>query len=106
MDIGPYLIGGVFVIFVIAQLRRIGRMPSRYVCTQCYRDNNGVRKVPGSLWITLILIVFAIVPGIVYEIWRCSASRIVCATCRHDSLIPAKSPHGRALMGLGPRVPR
>jgi hypothetical protein len=47
-------------------------------CIAC--GHVGATKVKGSFFITLILLWFAIVPGVIYEIWRRSGGK-VCSAC-------------------------
>lgn len=59
-------------------------------CPHC--GHIGKPKVGGSLFITLILLLLWVIPGLIYEIWRTSEKQLVCEECRHKGLIPASSP--------------
>lgn len=63
-----------------------------WICNQC--GHAGIPRIvtPGSGWITLLLLLIACIPGIIYEIWRSTARRRVCAACGGQSVIPATSP--------------
>ena len=52
-------------------------------CKQC-----GESKLKGSGWITLILILFYIIPGVIYMIWRRSGLG-ECKFCSSSDVIPA-----------------
>lgn len=72
---------------------------SGLICADCgWRGSKGQTQVPGSLLITLILLLFMIIPGVIYEIWRMSAKRR-CPSCGGQHTVPAKSPMGRRLVG-------
>lgn len=51
-------------------------------CKQC-----GESKLKGSAWITVVLILFYIIPGIIYMIWRRSGLG-VCKFCDSNNVIP------------------
>lgn len=59
-------------------------MPRVYCnnCQQC-----GESKLKGSGWITLILILFYIIPGLIYMVWRRSGLG-ACKFCDSVDLIP------------------
>ena len=56
----------------------------RVYCRNCKRCD--VSKPKGTIWITLILLLFYIVPGIIYEIWRNSGLG-VCKSCGSEDLL-------------------
>lgn len=58
-------------------------------CPNCGSITDG--KIPGSLWITLFLLLLWVLPGIVYEIWRTQKSQLRCAKCNLSGLIPIDS---------------
>lgn len=67
-----------------------------YVCTQCGFLGLPSWKVPGSTAITLILVWFAVVPAIIYSIWRNSNRFPACPQCGAPrSMIPSDSEMGR-----------
>lgn len=51
-------------------------------CKQC-----GESKLKGSTWITVVLILFYIIPGVIYMIWRRSGLGI-CKFCASNNVIP------------------
>lgn len=56
-------------------------------CRNCHKC--GVSKPQGTVWITLILLLFYIIPGIIYEIWRNSGMG-VCGACGNSNIILEK----------------
>lgn len=60
--------------------------------SRCVSCNNcghiGWSKPKGSVWITLVLAFFFIVPAIIYEIWRRSGNG-VCETCDSSLIKPS-----------------
>lgn len=53
-------------------------------CRNCQKCT--ISKPHGSGWITLILLLFYIVPGIIYEIWR-NAGMGVCGSCGNSDIL-------------------
>ena len=68
-------------------------------CPNCGYVGKGT--VRGSLAITLVLLCFFIVPGIIYELWREGGGRRKCKACGAFGLIPADSPNAQKLMTQG-----
>jgi hypothetical protein len=71
------------------------------VCKDCWTISNPTKnkKLRGSPWITLILILFFIVPGIIYMIWRRGdIGNEICAKCRSKNLVPVDSPMGQKII--------
>ncbi len=59
------------------------------LCTNCGNVEEG--KVGGSLILTLILLLFWIIPGLIYEVWRTSEKQLQCKKCHSKGLIPKDS---------------
>jgi hypothetical protein len=59
-------------------------------CMHCGTTSKG--EYAGSLWITLILLCFWIVPGLIYETWRVGKGRNICPNCKRHDMVPANSP--------------
>ena len=72
----------------------------RLYCSACGQVSDGQRHVPGSILIELVLWLCLLVPGICYSIWRHSAARKVCPTCKNAGLIPVTSPRARQELNL------
>lgn len=71
-------------------------MAKKQYCPHCGTIGKGT--VRGSLAITLVLLFFFIVPGIIYELWRESGGRKKCKSCGVFGLIPIDSPKAQELM--------
>lgn len=65
------------------------------LCTHCGHVGIPDRHTPGSGWIELVLWLCVLVPGLIYSIWRRSASRPVCERCGSAVLLPLESPVAR-----------
>ena len=63
-------------------------MAQQVYCSNCGSTTNP--KVAGSIIITLILVLFAFFPAVIYEIWRGKNKR--CRTCSSPSIMPLSSP--------------
>lgn len=66
---------------------------------QVYCNNCGsmtTSKVSGSIFITLILVWFAVIPAIIYEAWR--AKNKVCRECGSSSIMPLHAPAAQQAM--------
>ena len=63
-------------------------MAQQVYCSNCGSTTNP--KVAGSIMITLILVWFAIVPAVIYEIWRGKNKR--CRQCGSPATMPLHSP--------------
>jgi|SRR5580704_12186044 hypothetical protein len=74
------------------------------ICTQCGTVASPKRFVPGSIIITLILLLFYVIPGLIYEIWRRSSTYDVCQKCGSRNLVPPASPFGRDIVTTRPSV--
>jgi predicted RNA-binding Zn-ribbon protein involved in translation (DUF1610 family) len=61
-------------------------------CSLCGTQAIPRRRVPGSPWITFLLLCCGIVPGLIYALWRSSAAASVCPACGSQALIPLGTP--------------
>ena len=59
-------------------------------CLSC--GHTGLGKYRGSLMVTLVLLCFAIVPGLLYEFWRMWYGDAKCGNCAKITLVPMNSP--------------
>lgn len=57
-------------------------------CRNC--GHQGWSKPKGSIWITLVLAFFFLIPAIIYEIWRRSGLG-VCENCGSDQIKPSQA---------------
>jgi hypothetical protein len=68
-----------------------------HICTSCRTVAVPLNRAPGSAAITFILFLCGIVPGVIYSLWRHSASYKVCPACVARNPIPVDSPAAAAL---------
>jgi|SRR5690554_3070057 len=70
------------------------------ICTNCGYEGKAKFKTKGSFLIEIVLWLFFIIPGLIYSLWRMSASKMmVCPECDNiNTMIPADSP--RAVNGI------
>ena len=61
-------------------------------CVTCEHRGPTTEKTPGSVAITLILLFFFIIPGLLYEVWRSNNRKLVCSKCGSTDVIPFDSP--------------
>jgi len=69
------------------------------ICANCgsIGIEENITIVRGSGWITLILICFYCMPGIIYWIWRYNKKETRCGACKSKLLIFINSPRGKEL---------
>ena len=72
----------------------------KFYCPSCGQVGNGVRHVPGSIVLEIVLWLCFLMPGLIYSIWRHAATKKACRTCRQPGLIPVDSPRARRELGL------
>jgi DNA-directed RNA polymerase subunit RPC12/RpoP len=65
-----------------------GNLEGKVYCNQCRAVTKP--KLKGSGWITIILLLFYIIPGLIYMVWRRSGLG-VCGNCNSSNVIPAKN---------------
>lgn len=70
----------------------------KLLCVNCGFVGEPKKEIPGSIWITLILLCFYIIPGIVYEIWRNNATKHICPMCGSANLLPLDSPNAKKIL--------
>ncbi|HUY62226.1 MAG TPA: hypothetical protein VMV50_00300 [Candidatus Paceibacterota bacterium] len=80
-------------------------MKDPMVCTNCGHVGSPKEEIPGSIWITLILLCFFILPGIIYEIWRNSGTKKVCKLCGNANLVPIDSPNAIKMLESQGKTP-
>lgn len=71
------------------------------LCTQCLEVGKPKVHTPGSILITLILLIPFFIPAIVYEIWRVTNRKYACACCGSFELIPPESKRAKQLLSAG-----
>jgi hypothetical protein len=70
---------------------------TKIICRNCGNIGFSKEVIKGSLWITIILLFFYILPGIIYEIWRGTTKVFCCPKCNSQSIIPANTPAARKI---------
>ncbi len=69
-----------------------------FICPNCGTPSGYAVKAPkGNVLIGIILLLFFIVPGIIYFIWMGSGGTDVCIKCKQPGLVPISSPRGQQL---------
>ena len=71
-------------------------MFKQFVCTSCGYIGSPIKVSRGNGLVQLILLLCAIIPGILYMIWRNKHS--ACAKCRNATIIPVDSPMGKSIL--------
>jgi hypothetical protein len=79
-------------------------MSSLVLCTHCGATTVPRRVTPGPGWITLVLLIFFVVPGVIYWLWRHTSTYEVCAQCGNRSLIPPTAPVAQTMVAAHPSV--
>ena len=72
-------------------------MDQLWACEHCGTVGTAKTTVRGSVVLELCLYFLAILPGLLYSIWRSSTRRRVCARCGSAALVPADTPRGRQI---------
>lgn len=67
-------------------------------CKSCHAVDGTKRNMPGSILIELVLWLCFIVPGLIYSLWRHSATKQVCSSCGSKEIIPISSPLAKQLL--------
>jgi hypothetical protein len=57
--------------------------------------------MPGTAWVSLVLLVPFVLPGVVYQVWRMGMRREVCPRCGSAALIPGDAPLARTWRAAG-----
>jgi proteolipid membrane potential modulator len=68
------------------------------ICTQCGHCGPTKTHTKGSFLIELVLWICALLPGLIYSLWRLTTRQRVCRKCESSSLVPADTPRGRQLL--------
>lgn len=61
------------------------------ICRNCGHEGGTERKLKGHFFITLILLLFYIIPGIVYMVWRRAGLHDSCTKCGSLNVVPSGS---------------
>lgn len=72
------------------------------LCTLCGHETlQPLRRMPGTGWVSLLLLVPFVLPGVVYQVWRFAMRREVCPRCGSTALIPGDAPLARTWRAAG-----
>ena len=69
------------------------------VCTRCLNKVIPKFQTKGSTGIEVILWLFALVPGLIYSIWRRTNELRVCPSCESPDLVPYESERAKSIFG-------
>jgi ssDNA-binding Zn-finger/Zn-ribbon topoisomerase 1 len=69
----------------------------KMICPNCGFQGSPIKR-PGNFIIELLLWCFALVPGLIYTIWRYSSSQKFCPKCNRPGMISVDSPRGQKLL--------
>lgn len=68
------------------------------VCKHCGHHGPARKHTKGSSLITLVLLLFLIVPGIIYALWRMTSKELVCRRCGSPQIVSDRSPEGQRML--------
>jgi len=73
---------------------------SNQVCRDCWSISQPTqnKELRGSAFITVLLLLMYIIPGIIYMVWRRGDKSIICTKCRSKNLVPVDSPMGQKII--------
>lgn len=86
----------IIVIILVATRQELTVGSREEYCTACGIVGYAQFRKDGSASIEILLWLLALLPGLIYSIWRRSTERWVCEKCGSTSLIPVDSPKARA----------
>lgn len=67
------------------------------VCMRCEETSVPETPAKGSLALEVLLWLFAILPGLVYSVWRRTGRTPSCPVCGSEELVPAHVPKGERI---------
>lgn len=68
------------------------------VCTICGFVGKPKNKTQGSFLLEIFLWLCAILPGLLYSIWRLTSKKKICPVCGNPTMIPTNTPRGALLL--------
>lgn len=72
--------------------------PRLSVCTSCGYHGVADWQSRGSVWLGLVLLLFYVIPGVLYFWWRSTTTRPVCPACGQATVIPDDTPIARRML--------
>lgn len=70
----------------------------KIICRNCGYQGQGETPLKGSGWITFILLLFYIVPGIIYMFWRRTGKQERCPNCKSINVLPSSSEFAQTII--------
>jgi len=70
---------------------------SEFICSNCGFKGKPKKRKKGSLLLEICLWILAILPGVLYTVWRLTTIAKVCPKCGKDTMIPLSTPIGQKL---------
>lgn len=67
------------------------------ICSNCGYSGKPVKESKGNILIAIILLIFFIIPGIIYIIWLLSNRKFICPQCKQQTMVPIDTPKGQVL---------
>lgn len=71
-----------------------------WICAECGTTDIPRMKARGSGWVTFVLLLFFVIPGLIHFAWRMTHWRRECPACGSDRIVPVDSPRGRDLRSV------
>jgi|SRR5882724_1117442 len=68
-----------------------------FICAHCGNYGYAQKSVPGSTFVAIVLLIFFVVPGVFYLLWRQIGTKYICPSCASTKLVPLNSPRGAKL---------
>lgn len=69
-----------------------------HVCTTCGYRGAPVRVVPGSTALGCVLLLFFLIPGLIYAVWQQTAVYQGCPKCKGRAMIPIDTPQAQQFL--------
>lgn len=76
-------------------------MNHEVICKVCGYVGKPKTQMKGSTLIGLLLLFLFVIPWLVYDLWRQSTKKDVCAKCKSPEIIPVDTPEGQKLLNIG-----
>jgi predicted RNA-binding Zn-ribbon protein involved in translation (DUF1610 family) len=61
--------------------RTFGTVVTKIICPNCGYEGKPKTKVEGAMFVEFLLLLFFIIPGLIYSAWRSSTKHYVCPKC-------------------------
>lgn len=74
-------------------------------CTTCGSVGWPKRVTPGSFLVALVLLLFFLLPGIIYILWQLTSRYDACRSCGGRAVVPLDTPVATRALAVPPRSP-